>query len=87
MGPNLFGSVSMLGCGSSYVGGRVQFGSLLLRTGQTNTYILGEVYGLFSKKVALLYLILYGIHSLKKVIGQGFDDSYLGLDITYSQPF
>ena len=33
------------------------------------------------------YLILYGIHSLEIVIGQGFDDSYIGLGITHSQPF
>ena len=33
------------------------------------------------------YSILYGIHSLKIVIGQGFDDSFLGLGITSSQPF
>ena len=31
MGPDLFGSVSVLGCGISLVGGRVQFDSLLLR--------------------------------------------------------
>ena len=36
-GSDLFGSVSMLGYGSSLVGGRMQFGSLLLRTDQTNT--------------------------------------------------
>ena len=32
MGPDLFRLVSVLGGGSSLVGGRVQFGSLLLRT-------------------------------------------------------
>ena len=37
VGPDLFKLVSMLGCGSSLVGGRVQFGSLLLRADQTNT--------------------------------------------------
>ena len=37
VGLDLFGSVSMLGCGNSLVGGRVQFSSLLLRTDQTNT--------------------------------------------------
>ena len=37
VGPDLFGSVGVLGYGSSFVGGRVQFGSLLLRTDQTNT--------------------------------------------------
>ena len=37
MGPDLFGLVSMLGCGNRLVGGRVQFSSLLLRTDQTNT--------------------------------------------------
>ena len=34
-----------------------------------------------------LYSILYDIHSFKIVIGKGFDDSYLGLDITHSQHF
>ena len=33
------------------------------------------------------YSILYGIHFLKIVIRQGYDDSYLGLGITHSQPF
>ena len=37
--------VSILGCASSMVGGRVQFGSLLLRANQTNTWILVEVPG------------------------------------------
>ena len=37
VGPDLFGSVSVLGCGSTLAGGRVQFSSLLLRTDQTNT--------------------------------------------------
>ena len=37
VGPDLFRSVGVLGCGSSLVGGRVQFGNLLLRTDQTNT--------------------------------------------------
>ena len=37
VGPNLFRLVSVLGCGNSLVGGRVQFGSLLLRAHQTNT--------------------------------------------------
>ena len=37
MGPDLFKLVSMLGCGNSLVGGRVLFGSLLLRTDQINT--------------------------------------------------
>ena len=45
VGPDLFGLVSMLGCGNNLVGGRVQFGSLLLRTDQTNTQILVEVSG------------------------------------------
>ena len=35
--PVLFRLVSVLGGGSSLIGGRVQFGSLLLRTAQTNT--------------------------------------------------
>ena len=30
---------------------------------------------------------MYGIHSLEMAIGQGFDDFYLGLGITHSQPF
>ena len=37
VGLDVFGSVSMLGCGSSLVGGRVLFGSLLFRADQTNT--------------------------------------------------
>ena len=37
VGPDLFWSVSVLGCGNNLVGGRVKFGSLLLRTDQTNT--------------------------------------------------
>ena len=35
MGPDLFRLVSMLGRGSRWVGGRVQFDSLLLRADQT----------------------------------------------------
>ena len=34
----------MLGCGNSLVGGRVQFGSLLLINDQINTQILVEVF-------------------------------------------
>ena len=45
VGPDLFRLVSMLGCGNSLVGGRAQFGSLLLKTDQTNTKILVEVSG------------------------------------------
>ena len=37
VGLDLLGSVGVLGCGNSLVGGRVQFGNLLLRTDQTNT--------------------------------------------------
>ena len=37
VGRDLFRLVSLLGCGSSYVGGRVQFSSLSLRTDQENT--------------------------------------------------
>ena len=37
VGPDLFRLVRVLGGGSSLVGGRVQFSSLLLRTDQTNT--------------------------------------------------
>ena len=44
-GSCLFRLVSVLGCGNSLVGGRVQFDSLLLRTDQTNTHILVEVSG------------------------------------------
>ena len=36
-GPNLFRLVSVLGWGSSLVGGRVQFGSLLLKTNHIYT--------------------------------------------------
>ena len=35
--PDLYRSVSVLGWGSSLVGGRVQFGSLLLKTNHINT--------------------------------------------------
>ena len=35
--PDLFRSFSVLGCGNSLVGGRVQFGSLLLKTNHINT--------------------------------------------------
>ena len=35
-GPDLFRSISVLGWGSSLVGGRVQFGSLLLKTNHIN---------------------------------------------------
>ena len=35
--PNLFRLVNVLGLGSSLVGGRVQFGSLLLKTDHINT--------------------------------------------------
>ena len=35
--PDLFRSVSVLGWGNSLVGGRVQFGSLLLKTTHINT--------------------------------------------------
>ena len=45
VGPDLFRLVSILGGGSFLVGGRVQFGSLLLRTDQTNTWVLVEVSG------------------------------------------
>ena len=36
-GPDLFRSVSVLGWGNSLVEGRVQFGSLLLKTNHINT--------------------------------------------------
>ena len=87
MGPNLFRLVSVLGRGSSQVGGRVQFSSLLLRANQISTrfwwkFLVDSLrWRLFS------YSILYGIHSLIIIIGHGIDDSYLGLGITSSQPF
>ena len=40
-----------------------------------------------SRRKLFSYSILYGIHSLEMVIGQGFGDFYLGLGITHSQPF
>ena len=43
VGLDLFRSVSVLGWGSSLVGGRVQFGSLLLKTNHINTLILVEI--------------------------------------------
>ena len=45
MGPDLFRLVSMLVHGSSSVGGRVQFDSLLLKANKTNTWMLVEVPG------------------------------------------
>ena len=50
MGPDLFRSVSVLGCGSSLVGGRVHFGSLLLKTNHINTKIFVEILGRFSRE-------------------------------------
>ena len=46
-----------------------------------------EVSGLFIDEETLLILNFVWPHSLKLDIGQGFDDSYLGLAITHSQPF
>ena len=65
----------------------MQFSSLLFRTNQANTWILVEVSGLFIDEETLLILNFVWPHSLKLDIGQGFDDSYLGLAITHSQPF
>ena len=56
MGHVLFRLVSVLGGGSSLVGGRVQFSSLLLRIDQTNTYVLVEASGRVTRKEALLIL-------------------------------
>ena len=41
----------------------------------------------FREEETLLILNFVWPHSLKLDIGQGFDDSYLGLAITHSQPF
>ena len=65
----------------------MQFNSLLFRTDQANTSILVEVSGRFIEKETLLIRNFVWPHSLKLDIGQGFDDSYLGLAITHSQPF
>ena len=65
----------------------MQFSSLLLRTYQANTQNLVEVSGRFIEKETLLILSFVWPHSLKFDIGRGFDDSYLGLAITHSQPF
>ena len=65
----------------------MQFSSLLLRTDQANNYIFVEVSLRFIEKETLLLLNFVWPHSLKLDIGQGFDDSYLGLGITHSQPF
>ena len=46
-----------------------------------------EVSGRFIEKETLLLLNFVWPHSLKFDIGQGFDDSYLGLGITHSQTF
>ena len=64
----------------------MQFSSLLLRSDQANTYIFEEVSGRFIEKETLLILNFVWPHSLKLDIGQGLDDSYLGLSITHSQP-
>ena len=37
VGPDIFRLVSVLSCGNSLVGGRVQFGSLFLKTNHINT--------------------------------------------------
>ena len=80
MGPDLFRLVSVLRVGSSLVGGRVQL--LLLRTDQTkhldfsgSFYLIHQEEGSFNTQFCMI------------VIGQSFDDSYLGLGITHSQPF
>ena len=65
----------------------MQFSSLSLRTDQENTKILVEVSCRFIEKDTLLILNFVWPHSLTLDIGQGFDDSYLGLGITHSQPF
>ena len=65
----------------------MQFSRLLLRYDQANTYILVEVFGRFMEKETLLILNFVWPHSLKLDIGQGLDDSYIGLSITHSQPF
>ena len=46
-----------------------------------------EVSGRFIEEETLLVLNFVWPHSLKLDIGQRFDDSYLGLAITHSQPF
>ena len=53
--------------------------------------------GELAKEVAFVFMFCYYFvqahfvfvqaHSLKLDIGQGFDDSYLGLGIKHSQPF
>ena len=56
MDPDLFRSVSVLGCGKSMVRGRVQYDSLLLRSDHINTLVLVEVLDGFTKLEALLTL-------------------------------
>ena len=54
MGPDLFRLVSVLGGGSSLVGGRVQFSSLLWKTDQTKReafLILNSVWHSFSRDI------------------------------------
>ena len=46
-----------------------------------------EVSGRFIEKETLLIHNFVWPHSLKLDIGKEFDDSYLGLGITHSQPF
>ena len=50
MGPDLFRLVSMLGHGSSWVGGRVQFDSLLLKADQTKYLDFGGSLWLIHRK-------------------------------------
>ena len=50
MGPDLFRLVSMLGRGSSKVGGRVQFDSLLLRADQTKHLDFGGSFWLIHQE-------------------------------------
>ena len=62
----------------------MQFSSLLLRADQTKHLDFGGSFWLIHQEGCYF---MYGIHSLEMVIGLGFDDSYLGLGITSSQPF
>ena len=69
MDPDVFRSVSVLGYGSSLVGGRVQSRKLLLKT---NLDFGGSFMLILSSWKLSRHLILYGIRSLEIVIGDSY---------------
>ena len=66
----------------------MQFDSLLLRADQTKHLDFGGSFWLIHQEGGSFNTqFFYGIHSLMIVIGHGFNDFYLWLGITHSQPF